>query len=124
MHDFSIALYIFVQLRDGHPQLRCDMGQGDIIVSLTDVDASDGLWHVLTIYRYGNQIIMKMDGGEGRYYNESWPQDAHRYIILQDRWTALAASVYYRKYHEFPVVEDGVEDSKLLTVSHCNVSIN
>lgn len=38
---------------------------------LSTVNASDGQWHKVTLERYGKEFILKLDGGEGRYYTDS-----------------------------------------------------
>ena len=77
------------------------------------VNASDGLWHVVTISRYGNQVILKMDQGEGKYYNESLPNEEHRLMYMHDtRQTYGGAEVYYRKYVQEPIVSEVLVSSK------------
>ena len=71
------------------------------------MNASDGLWHVVTISRYGNQVILKMDQGEGKYYNESLPSEEHQLMNIHDtQETYGGAEVYYKKYVQEPIVTE------------------
>jgi len=38
---------------------------------LEHVDASDGQWHKVTLERHGKEFILKLDGGEGRFYSDT-----------------------------------------------------
>ena len=39
---------------------------------LDDAAASDGQWHVLKVKRFGQEFILTMDGGEGRFYKDTF----------------------------------------------------
>ena len=104
---------ICFQLVSSKLRLRYDLGSDERDLWLTYTNASDGLSHVVTINRYGNQVILKMDHGEGKYYNESFPTDEHRLMFIHDtRQTYGGAEVYYRKYVTQPVVTDVLVSSK------------
>jgi len=64
-------------------QFRYDLGSGDHIIRLPDVDVSDGMRHVARVTRYGNQAILRLDSGEGRFYAERWPTEEHRALRLE-----------------------------------------
>lgn len=36
------------------------------------------------VSRYGNQAILRLDSGEGRFYAERWPSNEHRALRLQN----------------------------------------
>ena len=42
-----------------------------MVLLLSHVPASDGQWHQVRLERYGKELMLKMDSGEGRYYAES-----------------------------------------------------
>jgi len=65
-------------------QFRYDLGSDDHIISLPNVDVSDGMRHVARVSRYGNQAVLQLDSGEGRFYAERWPTNEHRALRLQD----------------------------------------
>ena len=101
-----------IQIVDGHLEFIHDLGSGDKVISLPHLNVSDGLWHTVYIRRYGNQAILKVDGGEGRYYNESEPQDDFRLISLSGKDIFAGAEVEYRPFHSEPDVAEVFENSK------------
>lgn len=42
------------------------------VISLSSAPAANGQWHSLSMKRIGRWFQLKMDSGEGRYYNETW----------------------------------------------------
>lgn len=40
-------------------------------MTLTYVNASDGEWHSVFVKRVGQWVVLQVDSGEGRYFNES-----------------------------------------------------
>lgn len=107
--------------------MRYDLGSGDQDLQLTYVNVSDGIWHDTYVTRYGNQVMLRMDLGEGKYYNESNPNDDHRLIyVYNDRQTYGGAEVYYKKYHTTPTVANVMVASKLrnLRMVLCKIFVN
>ena len=47
--------------------MRIDLGSDDRTLALPFVNVSDGLWHTARMQRWGNQAILQLDGGDGRY---------------------------------------------------------
>ena len=88
-----------------------DLGSGDIDLSLPNLNVSDGLWHVAYIRRHGNQVTLQVDGGEGRYFNETVPTDDYRLLLLNGMLFG-GAGVVYRPYHKDPVVTNAMQKSK------------
>ena len=82
--------------------VKCDLGSGDEDISLDHVNVSDGQWHVVRVTQYGNNLILRLDGGEGRNYAESPPRDQHRLISLSGTRLFGAADVTYKKYVNTP----------------------
>lgn len=81
------------------------------MLSLPYVNVSDGLWHVVRVSRHGNQVVLRLDSGEGKYYTESMPQDAHRLIYIGDSFAA--ADLYYpNRWHTEPQVNKDLIQSE------------
>lgn len=102
----------------GRPRFSYDLGSGERDVILQYANASDGQWHSLEVSRYGNQVIMRMDGREGRYYVSSeYNFDEHSLIQLTGKRIVAAANVDYR-YWEYLDRPNGIDnvliDSKFL----------
>ncbi|XP_005089075.2 neural-cadherin [Aplysia californica] len=60
---------ILLQIRDGRLQLTYDMGPGSQTVALNNAMANTGQWHTVHVRRHGNELSLRMDGGEGRKFN-------------------------------------------------------
>ena len=56
--------------------------------------------------------MLKLDGGEGRYFAEVAPTEAHRTIVLGNESFA-GADVIYRRFWTEPEIKDSFQDSKL-----------
>ena len=104
-----------LQLVDSHVEFVYDLGSGDKVVSLPHVNVSDGEWHAVFVRRYGNQAILQVDGGEGRFYAESVPDADFRLINLGGKRLFGGADVTYRPFHTEPDVNNVLIDSKYLT---------
>ena len=87
----SYICTIRVQIVDGYLQFRCDLGSGDTVVSLPDVPVDDGVLHTVKVSRYGNQVILRLDFGEGRYRAEQLPTDSHKLLALDSSASVFAA---------------------------------
>ena len=53
-------------------RFRYNLGSGEQMVSLSHVNVSDGVWHTANVQRVGQWTELRLDGGEGRYYNETF----------------------------------------------------
>ena len=62
--------------------------------------------------QYGNQLILRLDGGEGKYYTESLPRDEHRLIALSGKHLFGAADVKYKKYVNTPTRTSVLKNSE------------
>lgn len=49
-------------------------------IALTSVHVDDGQWHFVKVQRYGSAVIMELDGGEGKNYNESFVFKGHQWL--------------------------------------------
>lgn len=61
----SVPSTVFLQVVDSNLELRVDLGSDDRVLTLP-VNVSDGLWHSAYMQRWGNQISLQLDGGDGR----------------------------------------------------------
>lgn len=85
---------------DSNFQLRCDFGSGDHLLHLP-VNVSNGVYHVANVTRYGNQVILKLDDGQGDNYAELLPDRADMQLIRVDEYHAFAgANVTYLEYNQ------------------------
>jgi len=64
-------VHVCPQILETRLKFRFNCGSGELTVSLTYANASDGQWHVVSVERVGQWVTLKMDGGEGRWFNES-----------------------------------------------------
>ena len=90
-----------------------DLGDDDRVVSLPYVNVSDGIWHVAYVQRYGNQVILQLDGGEGKFYAESYPDNRFRLIAIAQDDVFGAALVTFNEYSGAATVFNALEDSCL-----------
>ncbi|GFS24762.1 neural-cadherin [Elysia marginata] len=59
---------IDLELEDSRLVLRYNLGQGERMLKLANASASDGAWHVARVERYGSELQLTLDAGEGRTY--------------------------------------------------------
>jgi hypothetical protein len=66
------------------------------IISLSDAKANNGQWHTVKFIRSGQWIQLKMDSGEGRYFNETFgnQQDSVGFYLRKDRIVSGSRVVY------------------------------
>ena len=57
-------------------------------------------------------MVLKMDSGEGRYYNESFVRDEHRLISLVGQEIVAGADIVYKRFHNGPTISNSFSDSK------------
>lgn len=110
-------LCTFLKVVDTHLQVVYDLGSNNQIVPLNYVNVSDGLWHNVSVVRYDNQVILKLDHGDGKYFNQSMPSSQHQLIYVSGyRQVFGGANAYYKTFHNTPTL------SKLLVASTCIVN--
>ncbi|KAL4234097.1 hypothetical protein ACF0H5_005750 [Mactra antiquata] len=75
--------FITLELVKGHVQVYYNLGgvDGESVLSLSKAEASNGQWHTVYLKRIGKWFELKMDGGEGRYRNETWGKPGGRESI-------------------------------------------
>lgn len=54
--------------------------ESEITLSVVHVD--DGQWHFLQLKRYGSAVILEIDGGEGKNYNETFSFTGHQWLTI------------------------------------------
>ncbi|XP_066938449.1 neural-cadherin-like isoform X1 [Macrobrachium rosenbergii] len=77
MSNQHSALYGILEISENRLQFRFNLNALKLeenLVRLSMVNVSDGLWHSVVVKRYGTIVILTMDGGEGRNYNETSSQ--------------------------------------------------
>jgi len=99
-------------------QFRYDVGNDDHVVNLPDVNVSDGMRHVARVSRYGNQAVLRLDSGEGRFYAERWPSDEHR--VLRLKFASAGGEVTRNVWTNAVSSRHSIIDSKLL----CSVPLS
>ena len=107
-------LYI-CQIVNNYLQFRYDLGSGDNIVSLPYVPVNDGVLHTVRVSRHGNQVILRLDSGEGRYYAEQLPSDSHRLLTLSSSASVhVAGDVTYNVWTNAAAVAQNLVGGVLL----------
>ena len=106
-------MVIWIQVVSSYLQFRYDLGAGDELLSLPYVNVSDGAWHTVVIGRYGNQVIMRLDSGEGKYQADVWPSVDFRHIIISENGTYGGAHVIRNDYSMEMTVTAPLVNSKI-----------
>ena len=91
------------------------MGAGERTVSLQQVPVNDGEWHLVIINRYGNNVVLQVDSGEGVYYGESYPVVEYELISLSDQGLYGAAEVRRKRFTNEPVISFQLLGEHLMT---------
>ncbi|XP_077285553.1 cadherin-N2 [Arctopsyche grandis] len=77
--------YGILEIRDAKLHFRYNLNsqkkeEKDVWLSTVLVD--DGQWHVAKVNRFGSTAILELDGGEGRYYNETFVFEGHQWLLI------------------------------------------
>jgi len=73
---------------------------------LTYANVSDGTWHTAYVSRIGQWLELKLDGGEGWNFNESFGfPDGHREIRLSQRNIFAGGDVRFPSSSSLPLVD-------------------
>lgn len=69
----SSSKFMQLMIYESRACIFYDLGNfnGERRLCLEDAEASDGQWHVLKVERFGQEFVLTMDGGEGRFYNDT-----------------------------------------------------
>lgn len=89
---WNVLGYFFFQIINGHVAVIYNLKDYDNsmmenVISLSAAPAANGQWHSLSMKRIGRWFQLKMDSGEGRYYNETWGslQDSQFFNLKRDQ---------------------------------------
>lgn len=105
--------YLLLELRDHRIRFRYNLGSGEQYLTLSHVNVSDGEWHTVYIDRVGHWLTMRLDGGEGRNFNETVGQDAeHRTIRISQRSMIAGGDVRFPSSNSKALVDHDYFDSK------------
>ena len=83
------------------------------MVVLSAVDVSDGEWHTAFVERIGRLAILKLDGGEGRYYNYTeGSYEGHLWILVARRQFYAGGDIKFPTSDDPAIVDYDFRDSK------------
>ena len=99
-------------MNDRHLLFYYDVGSGNRYLSLDYVEVNDGEWHTVLIGRYGNQAVLRLDSGEGRFYNETWIEDEGHVLMSLDEKAHGSAYVTYQLYTNRAVTSNDLIECK------------
>ena len=93
---------------------------GESSLTLAKAPASNGQWHTVFLKRIGSWFQLKMDGGEGRYYNESWgPASSHQLISIKMYQVTAGAHVAYNNRNPIENGQDLNKSKYSVTIYFC-----
>ena len=99
-------------------QFRYNLGSGEQQVSLQHVNASDGVWHTVYVTRIDQGCVLKLDGGEGRYYNMTQGIAGGNFqILVNKRQIHAGGDVKFPSTDVPPIVTNDYRESELENVS-------
>jgi len=106
-------LYDVCQVVESRLQFRYNLGAGDQQIVLSYANVSDGSWHTAHVSRIGQWVELKVDGGEGRNFNESFGfTNGHREIRLSQRNVFAGGDVRFPSSNSLPLVDHDFENGK------------
>lgn len=85
MSDQQTREYGILEVHEAKLRFRYSLNSVQIDeqqIGLTSVHVDDGQWHFVKIHRYGSAIMMEIDGGEGKNYNESFTFKGHQWLSI------------------------------------------
>jgi len=95
-------------------QFRYSLGSGEQQVALSYANVSDGGWHTAYVNRIGQWVELKVDGGEGRNFNESFGfPGGHHEIRLSQRNIFAGGDVRFPSSNSLPLVDRDFQNGKL-----------
>lgn len=109
---FSLKrFYIYLQVTGHRIRFRYNLGSGEQQVGLTRVNVSDGEWHTVQVHRIGQWVELRLDGGEGRYFNESFGlPGGHLEIRISQRSLFAGGDVRFPSSNSPPLVDFDFEN--------------
>ena len=94
-------------------RFRYNLGGGQEIVELSHVNISDGQWHTVYVERIGQWVVLKLDSGEGRYFNETFGvHSGHLHVRVSQRSLFAGGDVRFPSSDSPPLVDYDYRDSE------------
>lgn len=108
--------FIYLEIADNRLQFRYDFGSGENLVRLTYHQINDGKWHFVRAERFGKEVLLTLDEGEGTQmnYSSGLPNGFREMDIDRDS-IFIGAKVVQIKVSGFEVSRD-YHDSCMLDV--------
>jgi len=103
-----------LQIVSNRLQILYNLGDGNHVVSLDKVPASDGQWHEVRIKRRGKFLSLSMDNGEGIHYSDTYGPD-YGHHLLQVRQNQIYAGAALNYDHTTIQIEKDLNSSKYLS---------
>ncbi|XP_074646658.1 neural-cadherin-like [Tubulanus polymorphus] len=94
------------------------LGSEQRTVKLPNVNVADGAWHTAKIERWGKMVFLKLDGGEGRYYNYDLGGTSNYYQILIEEIFAGAIVKFASRTQARILPNDDYQESCMNDVSY------
>lgn len=85
MSDQQTREYGILEVHEAKLRFRYSLNSAQIEeqqISLTSVQVDDGQWHFVKVNRYGSALMMEIDGGEGKNYNETFTFEGHQWLSI------------------------------------------
>jgi len=102
-----------LQIVDQRIRFRYNLGTGEQQLMLSYVNVSDGQWHTVRVNRIGQWAVMKLDSGEGRFFNETFGvPGGHVQIRVSQRSMFAGGNVRFPSIQSEPLVDMDYADSK------------
>ena len=99
---------------ENNVRFRFNLGSGEVELRLTYVNISDGQWHTVYVDRHGQWVTLKLDTGEGRWFNETLGiPSGHLHIKLDKRGLLTGGNARF-PIHSAPLVDNDLKDSEFL----------
>jgi len=110
--EWSVCLCDVCQVVQCRLQFRYNLGAGEQQIVLSYANVSDGGWHTAYVTRVGQWVQLKVDGGEGRNFNESFGfPGGHREIRLSQRNVFAGGDVRFPSSNSLPLVDHDFDNS-------------
>ncbi|XP_068236938.1 neural-cadherin-like [Palaemon carinicauda] len=77
-------------------------------IQLSHINVSDGEWHLAAVSRFGLNVILSLDEGDGKWYNESFKSDSRHLLMDVDlqEGIIIGGKVRYSGVDIFTVEDD------------------
>lgn len=94
-------------------RFRFNLGSGEVDLRLSQVNVSDGQWHTVYIDRHGQWVTLKLDTGEGRWFNETLGMPSgHLYMKLSQHGLLAGGDARFPSSISPPLIDNDLRDSE------------